>query len=72
MQESFVFQNLVCAATSFHPHIHYDIVVYIQILQARLTESQYQLAPWRSEALNSSVLAPQSPSHSFGVALTKV
>lgn len=45
-------------------------MAYVQILQAKLTESQYQLAPWRSEALNNSVLAPQSPSHSLDAALT--
>ncbi|KAJ8623989.1 hypothetical protein MRB53_032519 [Persea americana] len=44
----------------------------LSVVEARLTESQYQFAPWRSEALNSSVLTPQSPSHSFGAALTKV
>ncbi|XXG85234.1 hypothetical protein AAC387_Pa11g0349 [Persea americana] len=44
----------------------------LSVVEARLTESQYQFAPWRSEALNSNVLTPQSPSHSFGAALTKV
>ncbi|XAR73128.1 hypothetical protein NMG60_11006984 [Bertholletia excelsa] len=38
------------------------------ITEAKLKESQYQLAPWRSD-LNSNI-PPQSPSHPVGVALT--
>ncbi|XP_068637908.1 uncharacterized protein [Aristolochia californica] len=41
------------------------------ITEAKLKESQYQLAPWRSDALNNSTsFTPQSPTNSFGVALT--
>ncbi|KAG9449990.1 hypothetical protein H6P81_009955 [Aristolochia fimbriata] len=41
------------------------------ITEAKLKESQYQLAPWRSDALvNNTNFTPQSPTHSYGVALT--
>ncbi|KAG9441839.1 hypothetical protein H6P81_017693 [Aristolochia fimbriata] len=39
--------------------------------QAKLKESQYQLAPWRSDALsNNTNFTPQSPTYPYGVALT--
>ncbi|XP_068641746.1 uncharacterized protein [Aristolochia californica] len=41
------------------------------ITEAKLKESQYQVAPWQSDALNNNTsFTPQSPTHSFGVALT--
>ncbi|XVF14715.1 hypothetical protein REPUB_Repub09cG0085500 [Reevesia pubescens] len=39
------------------------------ITESKLKESQYQLAPWRSD-VNHSNFAPQSPSHSLGATLT--
>ncbi|KAK8672786.1 hypothetical protein V6N13_111147 [Hibiscus sabdariffa] len=39
------------------------------ITESKLKESQYQLAPWRSD-INHSNFAPQSPSHSLGATLT--
>ncbi|KAG8663168.1 hypothetical protein MANES_01G184200v8 [Manihot esculenta] len=39
--------------------------------ESKLKEYQYQLAPWHSD-VNHSNTAPQSPSHSAGVALNKV
>ncbi|XP_039053522.1 uncharacterized protein LOC120195624 isoform X2 [Hibiscus syriacus] len=39
------------------------------ITESKLKESQYQLAPWRSD-VNHSNYAPQSPSHSLGATLT--
>ncbi|XP_039042781.1 uncharacterized protein LOC120181788 isoform X2 [Hibiscus syriacus] len=38
------------------------------VIESKLKESQYQLAPWRSDA-NHSNFAPQSPLHSLGAAL---
>ncbi|OVA07595.1 hypothetical protein BVC80_8965g25 [Macleaya cordata] len=38
--------------------------------EAKLKESQYQLAPWRSDAQNPPSFTPQSPSHSIGATLT--
>ncbi|GMI86706.1 hypothetical protein like AT5G23490 [Hibiscus trionum] len=39
------------------------------ITESKLKESQYQLAPWRSD-VNHSNFPPQSPSHSLGATLT--
>lgn len=39
------------------------------LTESKLKESQYQLAPWRSD-MNHSNFAPQSPSHPIGAALT--
>ncbi|MBA0697459.1 hypothetical protein Goari_021000, partial [Gossypium aridum] len=39
------------------------------ITESKLKDSQYQLAPWRSD-VNHSNFAPQSPSHSLGPTLT--
>lgn len=42
----------------------------LTVIEDKLESSQYQLAPWRSDALNVSASSPQSPSHSVGAALT--
>ncbi|PIA40522.1 hypothetical protein AQUCO_02500318v1 [Aquilegia coerulea] len=39
--------------------------------EARLKESQYQVAPWRSESSDHPNFTPQSPSPSIGATLTK-
>ena len=44
-------------------------IIFFSWPQSKLKESQYQLAPWRSD-VNHSNFASQSPSHSLGATLT--
>ncbi|XP_059665546.1 uncharacterized protein LOC132311579 isoform X2 [Cornus florida] len=46
-----------------------DAQSIVSNFKAKLNESHYHLAPWRSDA-NQSNFAPQSPAHSIGIALT--
>lgn len=41
----------------------------LNVTEAKLKESQYHMAPWRSDVSHSN-FAPQSPSHSIGATLT--
>ncbi|XP_058078969.1 uncharacterized protein LOC131227232 isoform X2 [Magnolia sinica] len=58
-------QSIVSNLKVLFKHLQEKLI----ITEAKLKESQYQLAPWRSDVVNSSSFAPQSPSHSFGAAL---
>lgn len=44
------------------------LIMFFPWSQSKLKESQYQLAPWRTD-LNQSNIVSQSPSHSTGAAL---
>ncbi|XP_010243004.1 PREDICTED: uncharacterized protein LOC104587195 isoform X2 [Nelumbo nucifera] len=59
-------QSIVSNLKVLFKHLQEKLV----ITEAKLNESQYQLAPWRSDALNHSSFPPQSPAHSIGAALT--
>lgn len=61
----FVVDNLVILPAYYW--VFLMILVLFILLQAKLKESQYQLAPWRSD-VNQSNFSP-SPSHSSGVGL---
>ncbi|KAL5818145.1 hypothetical protein ACOSQ3_022044 [Xanthoceras sorbifolium] len=57
-------QSIVSNVKVLFKHLQEKLI----LTESKLKESQYQLAPWRSE-LNLSTVAPQSPSHSTGAAL---
>ncbi|XVF60950.1 hypothetical protein PTKIN_Ptkin08bG0089000 [Pterospermum kingtungense] len=58
-------QSIVSNVKVLFKHLQEKLI----ITESKLKESQYQLAPWRSD-VNHSNFAPQSPSHSLGATLT--
>ncbi|XP_058091666.1 uncharacterized protein LOC131237736 isoform X2 [Magnolia sinica] len=58
-------QSIVSDLKVLFKHLQEKLI----ITEAKLKESQYQLAQCRSDVMNNSSFAPQSPSHSFGAAL---
>ncbi|XP_077244076.1 uncharacterized protein LOC143884411 isoform X2 [Tasmannia lanceolata] len=58
-------QSIVNNLKVLFKHLQEKLIV----TEARLKESQYQLAPWHSDAFNNPSFSPQSPSQSFGAAL---
>ncbi|XWS29960.1 hypothetical protein CRYUN_Cryun24cG0075900 [Craigia yunnanensis] len=58
-------QSIVSNVKVLFKHLQEKLI----IIESKLKESQYQLAPWRSD-VNHSNFAPQSPSHSLGATLT--
>ncbi|KAK9292736.1 hypothetical protein L1049_020715 [Liquidambar formosana] len=58
-------QSIVSNLKVLFKHLQEKLIV----TEAKLKESQYQLAPWRSD-VNHSNFAPQSPSHSIGATPT--
>ncbi|GKU88901.1 hypothetical protein SLEP1_g3113 [Rubroshorea leprosula] len=58
-------QSIVSNVKVLFRHLQEKLI----LTESKLKESQYQLASWRSD-VNHSNFAPQSPTHSIGVALT--
>ncbi|XP_021301066.1 uncharacterized protein LOC110429375 isoform X2 [Herrania umbratica] len=58
-------QSIVSNVKVLFKHLQEKLI----ITESKLKESQYQLAPWRTD-VNHSNFAPQSPSHSLGATLT--
>ncbi|XWS44618.1 hypothetical protein CRYUN_Cryun15aG0063400 [Craigia yunnanensis] len=58
-------QSIVSNVKVLFKHLQEKLI----ITESKLKESQYQLAPWRSD-INHSNFAPKSPSHSLGATLT--
>ncbi|TYI30914.1 hypothetical protein ES332_A05G419400v1 [Gossypium tomentosum] len=58
-------QSIVSYVKVLFKHLQEKLI----ITESKLKDSQYQLAPWRSD-VNHSNFAPQSPSHSLGPTLT--
>ncbi|KAF5207965.1 transmembrane protein, partial [Thalictrum thalictroides] len=59
-------QSIVSSLKILFKHLQEKLLV----TEAKLKESQYQVAPWRSESSDHPHLTPQSPSPSSGAALT--
>ncbi|XP_039008212.1 uncharacterized protein LOC120136173 [Hibiscus syriacus] len=57
-------QSIVSNVKVLFKHLQEKLI----FIESKLKESQYQLAPWRSDVTHSN-LAPQSPLHSLGAAL---